>query len=127
MLRHHCGLPTVRCPLFCSRVARARRGGRVSEKNTLAQKMVLSPGSCHAYEYEIPSLRVHREPWMPAWHPGYVQLVYTERPREPEPKRKRELALTAALKRVRYCQKAPADWVHPWVLAARTGCVQKPK
>ena len=33
----------------------------------------------------------------------------------------------AALKRVRYCQKAPADWVHPWVLAARTGCVQKPK
>jgi hypothetical protein len=90
--------------------------------------MVLCQDSCRAYLYEMPSLLVHREPWMPAWHPGYVQLVYTERPREPEPKRKRELVLTAALKRVRYSQRVPADYVHPWVLEARAQqCVQRPK
>jgi hypothetical protein len=89
--------------------------------------MVLSSGSPAALLYEIPSLRINREPWMPAWHPGYVQLVYTERPREPEPKRKRELVLTAALKRARYSQRVPAGYLHPWVLAARTQCVQRPK
>ena len=90
--------------------------------------MVLSEHSYHAYLFEMPSLRVHREHWMPAWHPGYVELVYTERPKEPEPKRKRELAVTAALKRIRYSQRVPATWVHPWVLAARAQqCVQEPK
>ena len=89
--------------------------------------MVLCQNSCRAYLYEVPSLLVHREPWMPAWHPGYVQLVYTERPTEPEPGRRRELCAVAAMKRRRSYRTVPADWVHPWVLAARTQCVQRPK
>ena len=35
--------------------------------------MVLSPGNL----FELPDLVIHR-----AWHPGYVELVYTKRPVE---------------------------------------------
>ena len=102
----------------------------VVRKSHLGQKnMVLSPDSFHAYLFELPDLVVHREPWHPAWHPGYVSLVYKQRPREPEPKRKRELALTAALKRRRHATPVSSQWVHPWVLEARRAqqCVQKPE
>ena len=83
--------------------------------------MVLSTGCCPvALLYELPDLVIQREPWHPAWHPGYVKLVYTKRPVEPVLKRRRELCAVAALKRRRYSRPVPATWVHPW-------CVQTEK
>jgi hypothetical protein len=86
--------------------------------------MVLSPDSCRAYMYEIPDLVIHREPWHPAWHPGYPELVFKDRPVEPVLTRRRELCAVAAVKRRRHCRPVPSQWVHPWVLDARARCVQ---
>ena len=87
--------------------------------------MVLSPDSYHAYLYEMPDLVVQREPWHPAWHPGYVSLVYKERPVQPILTRRRELCANAAVKRRRYSTHVPADYVHPWVHWAHAQqCVQ---
>ena len=87
---------------------------RALQKNT----MVLSSGSPAALLYEIPSLRINREPWMPPWHPGFVELVYAERP-TPATKHRRELCAVAAIKRRRHCRPVPKEWVHPWTVAAR--------
>jgi hypothetical protein len=81
--------------------------------------MVLCQDSCRAYMYEIPDLVVHREPWHPAWHPGYITLLYTERPVEPVLTRRRELCAVAAIKRRRYSRPVPEEWVHPWTVATR--------
>ena len=90
------------------------------QKNT----MVLSSGSPAALLYEIPSLRINRPPYAPPWHPGFVELVYAERPTPATKKHRRELCAVAAAKRRRYSRPVPAQWVHPWVLDARARCVQ---
>ena len=88
--------------------------------------MVLSPDSFHAYLFELPDLVVNREPWHPAWHPGYVSLVYKQRPVQPILTRRRELCANAAVKRRRFSTPVADTWVHPWVLEARRAqqCVQ---
>ena len=87
--------------------------------------MVLSTGCPVALLYELPSLVVHREWWMPESHPGYPVLVYTAPPKMPDAKRIRELCAVAAVKRRRHSMPVPATWVHPWELEARRAqCVQ---
>ena len=88
--------------------------------------MVLSPDGYHAYLFELLDLVVHREPWHPAWHPGYVSLVYKQRPVQPILTRRRELCANAAAKRRRFSTPVADTWVHPWVLEARRAqpCVQ---
>jgi hypothetical protein len=90
--------------------------------------MVLSADSPRAWIYEMPSLRVVRHPWHPRWHPGIVELVYDERPAQPQAKRRREDCAVAALKRYcGGCGPTRPNFIHPWVLyarAARAKCVQ---
>ena len=81
-------------------------------------QMVLDSGSPAALLYEIPSLRINRPPYAPPWHPGFVELVYAERP-TPATKHRRELCAVAAIKRRRHCRPVPKEWVHPWTVAAR--------
>ena len=100
--------------------------GRGRRKHpSLKKNMVLSTDSYHAYVFELPDLVVHREPWHPAWHPGYVSLVYKQRPVQPILTRRREVCANAAVKCRRYSTPVPTTWVHPWVLEARHAqCVQ---
>ena len=52
----------------------------------------------------MPSLAVHRPPWMPWWHPGTVELVFDEPPpaaAQPAERLRRDRCETAALVRKR--------------------------
>ena len=52
----------------------------------------------------MPSLAVHRPPWMPWWHPGTVELVFDEPPpaaAQPAERLRRGRCETAALVRKR--------------------------
>ena len=104
--------------LFYDRRNRARCGRWRKHVPFKKTQMVLDSGSPAALLYEIPSLRINREPWMPPWHPGFVELVYAERP-TPATKHRRELCAVAAIKRRRHCRPVPKEWVHPWTVAAR--------